>query len=334
MDTVCKTRIISGPITGFEIDDVRIIPRIEKVSINEIDITTRLTRRYYMKIPFIPSPMDSVVSFSLAKKMLDFGGIPLIFINWKKPEEDIVLLKRICGEKSKYGILGICVAPEIETIKTLESILDQVNVIALDSLHTKPYNMLNAISFIKENYQEIDVISGNVTNAYDTREVIQCGCDAIRVGMTNNSVNHATEMYGCGRLQGSTIWECSKEADKYDIPVIADGGIKEIKDIALSLALGASSVMMGKMFACLPESAAQILEINGKMMKYYKGMSRRDILDEDMVAESSPQLLPIHGKFDEEVEKWIKVVKIAVMKSGQSTVEEFRKNCMLELLHR
>ena len=83
MAKLCEKKLIHKPLFGFEIDNTQIIPRIEKGLPNAVNLQTRLTKNLYMDIPFIPSPMDSVMNVQMAVKLIAIGGIPIIYINCK-----------------------------------------------------------------------------------------------------------------------------------------------------------------------------------------------------------------------------------------------------------
>lgn len=329
---VYENQSISRITKGFTISDVQIIPQIEKVSYKDVCLDTRLTKNIHMKIPFIPSPMDSVMNVSIAMKVLGVGGVPIICINKKDAQAGIDIFNEVLNKSQQKDQIGVSIASGRDNIKTIESIIDKVDVIAIDSLHYNPTEMLETIDFIKNKYGWIDVISGNVTNAEDARRVIESGADAVRIGMTDNSINKATELFGCGRKQGSTLYECKEIADDYNIPIICDGGIGDVKDMPKAIALGASSIMMGRQFAAIFESTASIIDVGGKMMKYYRGMSRKDIVDEMVPVESVPKLIEMSGLFDDVINNWINVLKIVIAKSGQNSVEELRCKSLLELI--
>ena len=178
MAKLCEKKLIHKPLFGFEIDNTQIIPRIEKGLPNAVNLQTRLTKNLYMDIPFIPSPMDSVMNVQMAVKLIAIGGIPIIYINCKDLNAGVNDFVEVCNMAKDVKKIGISIASGIENIKKLDAIIDEVDVIAIDSLHSNPVQMLDTISYIKSHYPQIDVISGNVTNGYDAKEVIMRGADA------------------------------------------------------------------------------------------------------------------------------------------------------------
>lgn len=325
-------KIIPNPVTAFDFSDISIIPRLEKISAQDekLLLKTSLTRRISIGCPFVASPMDSVINLKMAICMDKFDMIPIFYIREENQEEISALITRYISCSS--GKFGIATPTSIEFInKIMEKyIFHNCLLVALDTLHSKPYNHLITIQYLRKQYKNIEIISGNVTNANDCARVIECGADAVRVGMTFNSINKGYEMTGCGRRQASSIYECAEEADKYGVPIIADGGVKHISDIAKCIALGASSVMMGKMFAMMDESPCRVIDNGGIEYKQYKGMSRIDIIDNDMCPEGDEILIKKGGTFDSVVSGWIKRLKIALVRSGACSIVEMRENSMLE----
>ena len=262
-------RIIPKPMGAFEIENIRIIPRIEQIAAEDVDISTNITQNVKLKVPFVPSPMDSVVNFDIAKLTIEMGSVPIIYVNKNKIADSLQLVNKLRNSFNSDINIGICISPNLEVIKLADKLINNVDIVALDTLHSMPYKHLEAIEYLRKNYGRLDIISGNITNSLDCERVINCGVNSVRIGMTSNSVNQGSDIIGCGRMQGSSIYECSKIASKYKIPLIADGGIKSPRDIGLALALGADCVMIGKMFASMAESPCQTLQVEDEQYKYY-----------------------------------------------------------------
>lgn len=324
--------IIPVPPSAFNFDEISIIPRIELLSVNapELSLKTHLTRNNLIDAPFVASPMDSVMDYRMACYMRKYGLIPIFCIcknNNQRVYEDV---KKYISRKN--GKFGVSVPTSIEFINNQidKDILQRASIIAIDTLHSAPYNHLKVLEYLKKEYVEKDIISGNVTNGRDCERVINCGADAVRVGMTSNTVNQGYELTGCGRQQAKSIYECAEIGDQYGVPIIADGGVKNVSSIAKCIALGASSVMMGGMFAAIDESPSFIEEIDGVKYKKYQGMSRVDIIDDAMRPEGSTVLLEKKGTFDEVIEEWENILKIAVIRSGASSIENMRVDSILE----
>lgn len=146
-----------------------------------------------------------------------------------------------------------------------------VDVLVLDSSHGHSQNVLKTIESIKEEL-EIDIIAGNVVTKEATRDLINAGADGIKVGIGPGSICTTRIVAGVGMPQITAIMECSDEAKKHGIPIIADGGIKYSGDVAKAIALGASSVMIGSLFAGCEETPGDLVIFQGRQYKSYRGM--------------------------------------------------------------
>lgn len=147
-----------------------------------------------------------------------------------------------------------------------------VDVITVDTAHGHSMGVINAVKKIKEVYPDLQVIAGNVATAEATRDLIEAGADCIKVGIGPGSICTTRVVAGVGVPQLTAVMDCVEEAEKYGVPVIADGGIKYSGDIVKSLAAGAKVVMMGSMFAGCDEAPGQIEIYQGRSYKVYRGM--------------------------------------------------------------
>ncbi|MDM8534935.1 IMP dehydrogenase [Clostridiaceae bacterium HSG29] len=147
-----------------------------------------------------------------------------------------------------------------------------VDAIALDSAHGHSINILNAVRKIKEEYPKLEIIAGNVATAEATKDLIEAGADCIKVGIGPGSICTTRIVSGVGVPQITAVYDCAKEAKKYDVPVIADGGIKYSGEIAKAIVAGAASVMMGSLFAGTDESPGEKVILEGRSYKTYRGM--------------------------------------------------------------
>jgi IMP dehydrogenase len=147
-----------------------------------------------------------------------------------------------------------------------------VDVLVIDTAHGHSKNVLKAIERIKTAEPEMPVIAGNVVTAEGTRDLIEAGADAVKVGVGAGSICTTRVISGAGMPQITAIVACVEEAQKADIPVIADGGIKYSGDIVKALAAGASTVMLGSLLAGLDECPGELVVYEGRYYKEYRGM--------------------------------------------------------------
>lgn len=147
-----------------------------------------------------------------------------------------------------------------------------VDVITVDTAHGHSKGVIDAVKAIKAEFPNIDVIAGNVATAEATRDLIMAGCDCVKVGIGPGSICTTRVVAGIGVPQLTAVMDCYEEAKKYNISIIADGGIKYSGDIVKALAGGSAAVMMGSMFAGCEESPGEEEIFQGRKFKVYRGM--------------------------------------------------------------
>lgn len=230
----------------------------------ECDLTTVIGNKTFA-LPVIPSNMKSVVNQDtcvfLAKQnvfyiMHRFGINPLEFTEFMHNQGFYSSISVGINEDSKIQLsqmLGKNIIPEYITI-------DVANVYSAKGI--------SMIKFIKFHFPKVYLIAGNCVTREAVSTLQDLGVNAIRIGISNGSVCSTYNTTGFGRPQFSAVQECAKVAR---VPLISDGGIKEIGDIAKALVAGASYVMAGNLFAGYEQSAGDIIKIYGKKHKQYFG---------------------------------------------------------------
>ena len=147
-----------------------------------------------------------------------------------------------------------------------------VDVLVIDTAHGHSTSVLKAVERLKANHSDMDLIAGNVVTAEATEDLIKAGADAVKVGVGPSSICTTRVVAGVGVPQITAIFECAEAAEKYDVPIIADGGIRYSGDIAKAIGAGASSVMIGSLFAGTEESPGQAIIYQGRSYKLHRGM--------------------------------------------------------------
>ncbi len=168
--------------------------------------------------------------------------------------------------------VGGAVGVSRETLNRVEALVKaKVDVIVIDTAHGHSTQVIEFIKEIKQTF-DIELIGGNVATFDGAESLIKTGVDAIKVGIGPGSICTTRVVAGVGVPQVSAIQECKRTARKYNVPLIADGGIKYSGDITKALAVGADSVMIGSLFAGTEESPGEVVLYKGRSYKEYRGM--------------------------------------------------------------
>jgi IMP dehydrogenase len=149
---------------------------------------------------------------------------------------------------------------------------EKVDVLAIDTAHGHTSRVMEAIRAVKRKFPEIQLIAGNVATAEGACDLISLGVDGLKVGIGPGSICTTRVVTGAGVPQITAIMECSRAARNSGVPIIADGGIKFSGDITKAIAAGASTVMIGGLFAGTEESPGETILYQGRTFKSYRGM--------------------------------------------------------------
>lgn len=212
------------------------------------------------------------------------------------------------------------------------------DIVCVDSAHGHSSNVIETVRKLKGEH-DVQVVAGNVVTAQGTRDLIEAGADAIKVGVGPGSICTTRVISGVGVPQISAVDECARAAEKAGVPVIADGGIKFSGDITKALAAGASCVMLGGLFAGLEEAPGETVIIQGRTFKRYRGMGsigamvqgsrdRYGQAGEDkqdkLVAEGVEGRVPYRGRLSEYVYQLVGGVRAGMGYVGAQTIDELR----------
>ncbi|MGH1468158.1 MAG: guanosine monophosphate reductase [Bdellovibrionales bacterium] len=259
---------------GLTFDDVLVVPcKSEVKSRKDPDLSSQITKKITRETPIISSNMDTVTEGDMAKAMSDLGGVGILhrFIDVEQQIQELELVK-----KSKSPLLAASVGIGDKGKERAKALFDAgVELITIDIAHGHSSTMMDLTSWIKKEFPSLEVIAGNVATPEAVKDLANAGADAIKVGIGPGSMCTTRIITGCGLPQLTAIAMCKLEAEKHNVPIIADGGIKTSGDIFKAFCAGADSVMLGSLLAGTLESPGEVR--HGK--KLYRGMASRSAQD-------------------------------------------------------
>jgi IMP dehydrogenase len=179
------------------------------------------------------------------------------------------------ASKDSLGRLrcGAAVGVARDTTERAEALVGaHVDVLVVDTAHGHSQNVLDMVRQLRRRFPEVDLIAGNVATAEATEALISLGVDAVKVGIGAGSICTTRVIAGIGVPMITSIMECARTAASHGIPVVADGGIRFSGDITKAIAVGASSTMIGNLFAGTDESPGELILYQGRSFKEYRGM--------------------------------------------------------------
>lgn len=243
--------------------------------------------------------------------------------------------------KDAHGRLlaGAAVGTARDTFARVEALDGAgLDVLVVDTAHGHSRNVLNIVTELKQAFPHLEIIAGNVATAAATEALIKAGADAVKVGIGPGSICTTRVVAGIGVPQITAICDCAEIAARYDVPIIADGGIKFSGDIVKALAAGADVCMMGNLLAGTEESPGEVIILQGRSYKVYRGMgslgamskgSSDRYFQEDsrkFVPEGIEGRVPYKGHVSETVYQLVGGLKAGMGYCGVKDIADLQKN--------
>ena len=249
----------------------------------------RFMTDYSVKIADVMTPKEKLVTamagttLEEAKKVLMASKVeklPLVDENGKltglvtiKDIEKSVKYPNTARDSKDRLLCAAAIGITNDMLDRAQALVDaHVDALVLDSAHGHSKNIMVAIDKVKNAFPEVSLIAGNVATAEATEALIKAGADAVKVGIGPGSICTTRVVAGIGVPQITAIYDSAEMADKYGIPVIADGGIKYSGEIVKAIAAGGSVVMVGSLVAGCEESPGETEIYQGRQFKVYRGM--------------------------------------------------------------
>ena len=246
--------------------------------------------------------------------------------------------------KDEYGRLrvGAAVGPGADRHERVKALVDAgADVIVVDTAHGHSKGVIDAVAEIKKKYPDLQLVAGNVATAAATQALIDAGADAVKVGIGPGSICTTRVVAGIGMPQVTAIYDCARVGLKHGVPIIADGGIKYSGDVVKAIACGASTVMIGSLFAGTDEAPGELVLYQGRTFKSYRGMgsvgamrrgsadrySQGDVVDaEKLVPEGIEGRVPYRGPLSSVVYQLVGGLRAGMGYTGCQTIDSLQQN--------
>lgn len=306
-------------------DDVALVPQFNNIpSRTEPSLESWLTKKLKIGIPIIAANMDTVIGETLADLLIESGSIP-IFHRFTPMEEQIKWVKKY--QEKTFISCGI--GKLDETRKLLD--LGAAGV-CIDVAHGHSDRMFHHIQELKKTHPDHQIIAGNVCTAMAYHDLVNAGADAVKVGVGPGAACSTRMVTGFGVPQFTAVQDCARIAEKLRVPLIADGGIRNSRDVVLALAAGASTVMIGKLFAVTKESAAPKRSTPKGMEVKYRGQASSDFQTEfygglkaKTVAEGIDFWAPVTGSAEELINNLLGGIRSGMTYGGARNLKELQR---------
>ena len=347
--TIADAKLIMSQfkISGLPVvDDDRLVGILTNRDIrfetdNSLKVSDQMTSENLVTVP-------TGTSLETAKKILQEHRIEkLLVVDDNGNLTGLITVKDIqkkedypdaCKDQNGRLRVGAAIGVSEDAIDRAGALADaEVDVIVIDTAHGHSRGVLNSIAHIKKTYSNLAVIAGNVATGDGTKALIDAGVDCVKVGIGAGASCTTRVIAGLGVPQLTAIMDAVDIARKYDIPVIADGGLRYSGDVAKALAAGADSVMLGSLLAGMDESPGESILYEGRQYKSYRGMGSMGAMQKGsgdryfqegaeatkLVPEGIEGMVPYRGPVRNTIHQLMGGVRSSMGYCGCKTVTEF-----------
>ncbi|KHE73183.1 IMP dehydrogenase [Halobacillus sp. BBL2006] len=272
--------------------------------------------------------------------MVDEQGILKGLITIKDIEKVIEFPHSAKDEQGRL-LCAAAVGVTADAMTRIDKLVDAgVDALVVDTAHGHSQGVIDQVKRIRAKHPEINIIAGNVATADATRELIEAGTDVVKVGIGPGSICTTRVVAGVGVPQITAVYDCAREAEKYNKPVIADGGIKYSGDIVKALAAGGHAVMLGSLLAGVSESPGETEIFQGRRFKVYRGMGSVSAMEsgskdryfqseqesKKLVPEGIEGRMPYKGPLADSIHQLLGGLRSGMGYCGTPTIEALRKD--------
>ena len=321
---------------GVTFDDVLLLPGYTEFKRAEVDLSTKLHERLELKFPVISSPMDTVTEEPMALALAHAGGIGIIHRNLSIDDQAL----QVSHVKEKDYQVGAAVGAGADLEARVEALVKaNADVLAVDSGHGNTKFVIDSVLMVKKRYPGMIVMAGNVATFDGAKRLIEAGADILRVGMGPGSICTTRIITGMGVPQLTAIAEAVKATKSTRVTVVADGGIRQIGDMAKAFGMGAHAVMLGSLLAGYDESPGEITTVDSAKYKQYRGMGSigamqkgsaerygqsKDTEQKKLISEGVEGMVPYKGNVADYFDQVTGSLRSSFYYIGAKTMEEFQ----------
>jgi IMP dehydrogenase len=305
---------------GLTFDDLLLLPGRASVPREQVDLTTVLHPRIRLTLPVIASPMDTVTEEVMAIALAAHGGFGVIHRNLQvavqagmvKAVKNAAVPDGASKDAKGRLLVGAAVGAGGDLEERVAALVKAgADLLVVDSGHGHSDFILDALRWIRAHYgKEVALMAGNVATFEGARDTIAAGADILRVGMGPGSICTTRVVTGMGVPQMTALFAAARAVQGTKATFIADGGVRQMGDMAKALGTGASAVMLGSMLGGYSEAPGKVVELQGKQWKQYRGMGSIGAMQkggaerygqkaatprENLIAEGVEGLIPYKG---------------------------------------
>ncbi len=271
-------------------DDISLIPQHVSHLRSRTEATTNCDfLGYKLALPVISSPMDTVTGISMAIELKNLGCLGVV------NRFDSSLKEMIKNEEEFNQIQAVSVSLTASD-ELLEKLAEKQVLVCIDTANANNIHVLDMCERIKNKYN-FKVMVGNVASGVTLKNIVEAGADAIRVGIGGGSMCTTSIQTGIGIGQVSSVLDVyfARKKDNLNINIIADGGIKSPGDVAKAIAIGADSVMLGRMLSGTKETPGEVIKYDGQLWKKYRGSASFGVKMKGEFIEGEETMVPYKG---------------------------------------
>jgi IMP dehydrogenase len=285
--SIMKKYKISGvPITDKDNTLIGIITNrdIRFVTDYSVSIDRVMTKKNLITAPkgtTIDEAKNILSNYKVEKLLIVDENYKLTGLFTIKDIDKIKKYPQSCKDEKGRLRVGAAVSTSPDCMERVELLVKAgIDVLVIDSSHGHHIGIIQLVKKVHNSFSDLEIIAGNVATGEATNDLIHAGASAVKVGIGPGSICTTRVIAGVGVPQLSAIMNCYAAAREHDIPLIADGGIRFTGDITKALAAGASTVMLGNLLAGLEESPGDLIYLEGRQYKEYRGMGSLEAMKE------------------------------------------------------